>query len=135
MPSVGFIVEGSPVSHQTKNKKALGTWKAKVRAEAAKAWMQPPMTGLLQCTIIHFFAGSDVLMDDDNLVKPIRDALNKLVYTDDRQIRHSFHAQMSNAGRYQISGAAKLVVDALREGKVFVYIRVEDAPAEPQLPR
>jgi Holliday junction resolvase RusA-like endonuclease len=135
MALVEFIVEGPPVSHQTKNKRALGTWKSRVRAEAAKVWSQPPLTGLLQCTIINFFAGPDAPLDDDNMVKPIRDAMNGLVYADDRQIRHPHHAQMSTEGRYRIPGASRLVVDALREGKVFVYIRIEDAPAEPQLPR
>jgi Holliday junction resolvase RusA-like endonuclease len=135
MAVVEFIVEGSPVSHQTRNKRALGKWKGQVRAAAARAWSQLPMTGLLQCTIVHFFAGPDASLDDDNMVKPIRDAMNGLVYTDDRQIRHSYHAQLSNDGRYQIKGGSKVVVDALREGKVFVYIRIEDAPADPQLPR
>jgi Holliday junction resolvase RusA-like endonuclease len=114
----------------------LQTWKKQVRAEAAKVWAQGPLSGLLlQCTIMNFFSGNAPLLDDDNLVKPIRDALNGLVYNDDSQIRHSIHAQMPNGGRYQIQGAAKLVVDALREGKEFVFVRIEDAPAEPQLPK
>src|SRR5437870_4713267 len=135
MPRVEFIVEGSPTSHQTKNKKALHAWKLRVRSEAGKVWTQPPLTGLVQCTIINFFEGTQAPLDDDNLVKPIRDALNGLVYEDDRQIRHSYHAQMSNEGRYQIKNMSKLVVDALREGKRFVFIRIENAPTEPQLPQ
>jgi len=35
---VEFIVEGSPTSHQTKNKKALHAWKLRVRSEAGKVW-------------------------------------------------------------------------------------------------
>lgn len=135
MPVVEFIVDGSPLSHQTKNRKELQAWKARVRAEATKVWTGAPMQGMLQCTIINFFAGPEALLDDDNMVKPIRDALNGLVYEDDRQIRHSYHGQLSNAGRFQIRGAAKIVVDALREGKTFVFVRIEDAPTEPQLPR
>jgi crossover junction endodeoxyribonuclease RusA len=122
MPLIEFIVEGPPVSHQTKKKNALQTWKNQIRAEAAKVWTQAPPSGLLQCTIMNFYAGTDPPLDDDNMVKPIRDALNGLVYDDDSQIGHSIHAQMPNAGRYQIKGAAKLVVDALREGKVFVAL-------------
>ena len=135
MPLVEFIVEGSPVSHQTKNRKALQGWKARVRAEAVKVWNQPPVKALIQCTIINFYGGPAPTLDDDNMVKPIRDALNGLVYEDDLQVRHSIHAHLSNRGLYQISGSSKLVVDALREGKEFVFVRIEDAPANPQLPR
>jgi Holliday junction resolvase RusA-like endonuclease len=113
----------------------LHAWQAQVRAEAAKVWNLAPLKVLLQCTIINFFDGPTPPLDDDNMVKPIRDALNGLVYEDDDQIRHSLHAQMSNEGRYRIKGASRLVVDALREGKEFVFVRIEDAPSEPQLPK
>ena len=59
MPVVEFTVEGPPVSHQSKNKPGLVAWKAQVRAEAAKAWLQAPMKGLLKCTIMNFFEGPD----------------------------------------------------------------------------
>ena len=72
MPSVEFIVEGPPISHQTKNRKSLQVWKNSVRAEAAKVWKQPPMKVLVQCTIINFYGGPAPPLDDDNMVKPIR---------------------------------------------------------------
>jgi Holliday junction resolvase RusA-like endonuclease len=79
-----FTVEGPPVSHQTKEKAALKRWKTKVRDEAAKTWTGPPVTGRLNFTPINFHEGATPPLDDDNMVKPIRDALNKLVYEDDR---------------------------------------------------
>ena|SRR5438105_1924821 len=135
MPIVEFTVEGPPVSHQSKNKLALGTWKALVRAEAAKAWPQAPMKGVLKCTIMNFFEGPNAPLDDDNMVKPIRDAMNGVVYDDDSQIRHSAHAQTSIDGSFPIRRVSKVILNAFHTGKPFVYVRVEDAPPQTQLPK
>ena len=90
MPHLEFTVEGPPVSHQTKDKASLTAWKGVIRAEAAKNWgAKAPLTGKLKCTIINFHEGDDASLDDDNMVKPIRDALNGLIYDDDSQIRYS----------------------------------------------
>ncbi|HZV06656.1 MAG TPA: RusA family crossover junction endodeoxyribonuclease [Gemmataceae bacterium] len=134
MPIVEFTVEGPPVSHQSKNKAALAAWKAQVRGEAAKAWTRVPLKGLLKCTIMNFFEGSDAPLDDDNMVKPIRDALNGVVYEDDSQIRHSEHTQTSIDGAFRIRGVSKVILNAFAVGKEFVYIRIEDAPPQTQLP-
>jgi Holliday junction resolvase RusA-like endonuclease len=135
MPVVEFIVEEVPVSHQTRSKPSLQAWKALVRSEAAKVWHKAPLAGNLKVVIMNFFDGADPPCDDDNMAKPIRDALNRLVYNDDSQITHSEHVQISNNTPFRIRGASKIVVDALREEKEFVYVRIEDAPAQTQLPR
>jgi hypothetical protein len=106
-----------------------------VRAIAASLWAGPPTKGLVQCTIMNFYHGPAPPLDDDNMVKPIRDALNNLVYEDDSQIRVSHHAQWSTADYFQLPGASKIVVDALREGRQFVYVKIEEAPPKPQLPK
>jgi Holliday junction resolvase RusA-like endonuclease len=135
MPVVEFTVEGPPVSHQSRNKRALAAWKAQVQAEAAKVWAKAPMKGLLKCTILYFFEGPDAPLDDDNMVKPIRDAMNGVVYEDDSQIRHSEHAQTSIDGAFQVRGVSKVILDAFAAGKEFIYIRIEDAPPQLQLPK
>jgi len=45
--------------------------------------MRLTLTCKLKCTIINFHEGNVASLDDDNMVKPIRDAMNKLVYDDD----------------------------------------------------
>src|SRR5258708_7854883 len=88
MPHLEFTVVGPPVSHQTKDRANLNDWKGIIRAEAAKAWAgKPPLTGTLKCTICNFHEGEKASLDDDNMVKPIRDAMNGLIYDDDSQIR------------------------------------------------
>src|SRR5437879_479490 len=135
MPVIEFTVTGTPMSHQSSNKPALQAWMAQVRAEAAKVWTQAPLTINLKCTIMNFYEGLKPSLDDDNMVKPIRDALNGLVYTDDRQIRHSHHVQTSIDDAFQIRGVSAVILAAFNAGKAFVYIRIEDAPTQTQLPK
>lgn len=84
-----FTVEGPPVSHQARDKTALKRWKARIRTEAARTWTGPPLADRVKFTLLHFHEGATAPLDDDNMVKPIRDALNKLVDGDDKQITHS----------------------------------------------
>ena len=93
------------------------------------------MNGLLKCTIMYFFEGSDAPLDDDNMVKPIRDALNRLVYNDDEQSRHSHTVQVSINEAFRVRGAPRILLNAFSVGVEFVYVRIEDAPAETSLPR
>ena len=97
MPAlIEFTVPGPPVSHQCSNRTSVSNWKAKVLAAATAVWCgKTPLAGKLSCTIINFYEGSQPPCDDDNMVKPIRDALNKYVYADDKQITHSHTIQIS----------------------------------------
>jgi crossover junction endodeoxyribonuclease RusA len=135
MALLEFTVEGTPVSHQTSDKSYLQTWKAAVRAEAAKHWTSPPVTGPVKFILMNFFVGPKAPLDDDNMAKPIRDALNGLVYVDDQQITHAEHAQTSIDGYFQIRGVSLVLLDAFHRGKEFVYVRIEQAPSHTQLPK
>jgi crossover junction endodeoxyribonuclease RusA len=135
MPVVEFTVEGPPVSHQSKNKPALAAWKAQIRTRSARVWTKAPMKGIVKCTIMNFFEGPDAPLDDDNMAKPIRDAMNGVVYEDDSQIRQSEHSQTSIDGAFRIRGVSRVILNAFATGKEFVYIRIEDAPPQTQLPK
>jgi crossover junction endodeoxyribonuclease RusA len=135
MPLLEFVVPGPPVSHQTSDKKNLKAWQATIKAEAAKFWTKPPVTGRLKFLLINFHEGSKPPLDDDNMVKPIRDALNKFVYDDDRQIRYSETIQVSIDDPIKIRRASKILLDAFSQGDEFLYVRVEDAPDVIQLPQ
>jgi hypothetical protein len=79
MMHLEFVLPGTPVSHQAADKARLRDWQSKVRTEAAKAWAAAPLTGKLKFLLINFHEGDTPPLDDDNMVKPIRDALNGLV--------------------------------------------------------
>jgi crossover junction endodeoxyribonuclease RusA len=131
-----FTVAGPPVSHQTKDKLNLNIWKASIRAEAAKFWgAKPPLLGKLKCTIINFHEGVDASLDDDNMVKPMRDALNGLVYADDSQISYSETMHVSIDAPIKIRRASSILLNAYTVGDEFLYVRIDDAPDFIQLPQ
>jgi len=129
-----FVVLGPPVSHQTKDKKNLKAWQAKIRAEAIQTWTGAPLNGRLKFVLYNFHEGDKPSLDDDNMVKPIRDALNKLVYNDDGQIRTSETFQVPIDDPIKIRGASAILLAAYSKGDEFLYLRIEDAPPVHQLP-
>jgi hypothetical protein len=136
MPHLEFTVIGPPVSHQTKDKASLNAWKGVIRAEAAKNWAgKLPLTGKLKCTIFNFHEGEDASLDDDNMVKPIRDAMNGLVYVDDSQIRYSETMHICIDAPIKIRRASAVLLAAYGKGDEFLYVRIDDAPDFIQLPR
>lgn len=135
MPLLEFVVLGPPVSYQTSDKKNLKAWQALIKGEAAKVWTGPPVTGKLKFLLINFHEGEKPPLDDDNMVKPIRDALNKVVYDDDRQIRYSETIQVSIDAPVKIRRASKILLEAYWKGDEFLYVRIEEAPDVIQLPQ
>jgi hypothetical protein len=134
MPHLEFVVLGPPVSHQTNDKKNLKAWQAKIRAEAGKVWTSAPLKGKLKFVVYNFHEGDKPALDDDNMVKPIRDALNKLVYNDDRQIRSSETHHVPIDDPIKIRGGSLILLAAYHKGEEFLYVRIEDAPLVHQLP-
>lgn len=134
MLQLEFVVPGPPVSHQTSDRANLKAWQTTIRAEAAKTWTLPPLKGKLKFLLINFHEGDKPPLDDDNMVKPIRDALNGLVYEDDRQIRYSETLQVPIDDPIKIRGASAILLAAYSKGDEFLYVRIEDAPAVIQLP-
>jgi crossover junction endodeoxyribonuclease RusA len=83
-----FVVLGEPVSHQSHNKALRRQWQEKVRSAAAEAWPEEQAPSESDClvVVVYYYGRGSVLLDNDNLVKPIQDALNGLVYKDDSQV-------------------------------------------------
>jgi crossover junction endodeoxyribonuclease RusA len=97
-------------------------------------WNAAPLTGNLKCTILHVHDRDRPALDDDNMVKPIRDALNKVVYEDDRQIRYSETIYLPMDTPVVIRASSAILLAAYSAGRPFVYVRIEDAPTVIHLP-
>jgi crossover junction endodeoxyribonuclease RusA len=132
-----FVVVGKPVSHQSNNKALLRLWQETVRAAAEAAWPeeQAPTTQPCLLVVVYFFGPLPAYLDNDNLIKPIQDALNGLVYRDDRQVtdtairRTSIDVQF----RFRSGSHSALLMQTIRSATEFVYVRVEDAPSHEEL--
>jgi Holliday junction resolvase RusA-like endonuclease len=84
-----YVVVGIPISNQSTGTPALLAWRAAVEGEARKNWAVPPLLGKLKAVIINFHLGDKPSLDVDNMSKPILDAMEKIVYDNDRQIRQA----------------------------------------------
>jgi Holliday junction resolvase RusA-like endonuclease len=134
MATFEFTVEGPPLSHQTKNKAGLQEWRNTVRAAAARSWSQTdPLTGELRMTVTYYHEGPAIRMDNDNMVKPIQDALNGLVYLDDRQITDTVVRKTDINGAFIVRGASLILLQAFTSGKEFVHITIDSAPSHSNL--
>lgn len=130
-----FIVEGPPISSQSRNVERLRLWQQEVRMAAAKDWpaQTPPLTKPLKLTVVYYHDGVTVQIDNDNMVKPIQDALIGLIYKDDSQITDTSIRKTDLNGSFRIRGMSLVLAKGFCRGNEFIYIRIELAPTHEEL--
>ncbi len=123
-----FIVDGPPVSQQTRRRKRLKAWKENVRREAEKYWTskQKTATGLVMLQITYFY--DSIAIDVDNIIKPIQDAIIGLAYVDDNQISDVFVRKRNLSGNFRIENMTSILAEGFARGNEFLHIVVTDAP-------
>lgn len=130
-----FIVEGPPVSHQTRNSLRLREWQQTVRRAAVQRWPAntAPLSERLQIAVTYYHDGIAVRIDNDNLLKPVQDALNGLIYTDDRQITDAYVRKTDLNGSFRVRGMSPILAEGFCQGKEFLHIRIALAPDHEEL--
>lgn len=130
-----FVVIGVPVSYQAANRLRLADWRSLVRATAMRRWPTPqlPLVQRLKITVVYYHEGDRTRLDNDNLLKPIQDALNGLVYVDDRQLTDTVVCKTSIDGRFFVRGISSVHVEGFIRGAEFIYVRIDDAPDHAEL--
>jgi crossover junction endodeoxyribonuclease RusA len=131
-----FVVVGTPISHQSHNKVRLRAWQQTVRKAAEETIPQGTLPIQTDCLLlaVYFFGANPALLDNDNFIKPIQDALIGLVYEDDRQVTDTIIRRTFIGGRFRIPNRSRLLIDAIEQEDEFVYIRVEEAPDHTEIP-
>jgi hypothetical protein len=79
-------------------------------------------------TVVYYHDGEHVRIDNDNLVKPIQDALIGLIYQDDRLITGTTVRKTSLDGRFRVRRMSRVLADAFVDGREFLHIRVDEDP-------
>ncbi len=128
-----FVIIGKPISYQTKERKRLQTWKEQVRQVADTYWQgKAPLGDPIKVIITHYYdapAGDEsAVPDSDNIVKPIRDALNGLIYVDDYQITDFISRRRNLNGSFRIKGITTALAEAFSKGQEFLHIKIDAAP-------
>jgi crossover junction endodeoxyribonuclease RusA len=125
-----FTVPGTPISHQSRNKARLAAWRKSVRTAAASRWgTREPTAVSLKITVTYYHMGLAVRIDNDNMVKPVQDALIGLVYEDDRFITDTAVRKTSIDGKFRVRGLPVVLLEALSKGDEFLHIVIDNAPA------
>jgi Holliday junction resolvase RusA-like endonuclease len=108
-----FIVDGVPVSQQTRRQARLHAWKATVRQEAEKYWPadDAPTSDLVMVKVTYFY--DSVSMDVDNIVKPIQDALVGLIYVDDDQVTDVVSRKRNLSGDFRVEALSSVLAAGL----------------------
>ena len=130
-----FVVQGTPMSHQTQNRTRLQAWKNTVRAAATQRWPvgQIPFADQLQIMVDYYHDGPAVHLDGDNLLKPIQDALNHLVYHDDSQIVDARVRKAPLDGNIRVRSTSERRARTLGLGEEFLHVQIADAPIHENL--
>ena len=94
---------------------------------------QLPVAQRLKITVAYYHEGDTTRSDNDNLLKPIQDALNGLIYVDDRQLTDTVVRKTSIEGRFLVRGISPIHAEGFIRGIEFVYIRIDEAPDHAEL--
>jgi hypothetical protein len=126
MPVFEFVVEGPAVSirAKTKNAKRYRKWIQDVRIAAQKQWPpgNKPIGSKVEATISVYC--TEAPPDIDNIIKPILDALCKLVYNDDQQVYRVTSQRFALPMVERSSEHSTLLADALQEHSEVLHVVV-----------
>ncbi|WP_423916586.1 RusA family crossover junction endodeoxyribonuclease [Candidatus Poriferisodalis sp.] len=122
---IEFVVAGTPRSHQANSR---SQWQSTVAAAVPAAAQL--LAGPLRLRIDFFYADTTDL-DTDNIIKPIQDALENLVYENDKTVVDVCARRVDRKHLPQMVEPPATLSDALvsTEGD-FVFIRVATAHRE-----
>ncbi len=118
-----LLLPRRPVSYQSKDSKNRRAWKDYVYGRAFSVWKQSPVaTGALKFTVV-YLCQSDPC-DINNIIKPIQDALNSLVYANDGLIWDVTGHMRFLSDQIDIVGLPSQLAEAFIQETECVYIRV-----------
>jgi hypothetical protein len=128
MPSVEFIVDGTPVSAQTKNDKLKADYCQRIARAALRAMADsPPFVEPVRLDVRVFYSGGVRSPDNDNVTKLLQDVLESIVYINDAQIDDTVLMRRDVDEPFRLSGVSTLLACALTKSATFMYVRVTTA--------
>ena len=120
-----IVIERTPLSQQA-DPRHLRAWRQEVQSVVGQVWdAEPPFVGEVMVVITYYFKGG--ALDVDNMPKPILDALNGLVYADDRQITDLVCRKRDRNRDLQFENPSSVLVETLGRSEQFLHITVANA--------
>jgi crossover junction endodeoxyribonuclease RusA len=128
LPLLEFIVHGTPISSQGASG-AKRLWQKLVREAAMGASAKEFQSSTDEMTLrVAYFYVNEAAADLDNIVKPIQDALQGLVYDDDEQVVDL----IASMRRKEVDDSLLLTPTLARGfqgGSDFIYVSVDRSTA------
>jgi len=121
-----FLVPKRPLSYQAKDGAHKAQWKEFVYGRAYATWKGLPVSQeyLRFCLV---YLCEDDPPDINNIIKPVQDALNGLVYCDDNLVIDvQGHLRMVG-DLIDVTGLPRLLQDAIVGGVDCVYVRIDES--------
>lgn len=119
---IEFLLPRRPLSHQAKPKHKEA-WRDYVFGRAFAVWKKQPITvGPLRLTVVYLCESDPG--DINNIIKPIQDALNSLVYADDSLVWDVTGHMRLLSEPIDIIGLPDLLAEAVIRGSECVYVRI-----------
>lgn len=101
-----------------------------MRAEAARVWTIPPASAAaFQLTLVYLCNASPV--DIDNIIKPIQDALETVVYPADELITDVDSHRRLFTDSFDLTNLPPLLIQGIALQQECVYVRVQAGLANP----
>jgi Holliday junction resolvase RusA-like endonuclease len=119
-------VHGQPISAQTKRRDLLGRWKQQIRDACLKTWLRPPLDGNVRLSVTYYSERARI--DGDNLLKPIQDALQGILYSNDHQITDTESHKRNIDDPIKVRNIPQVLAMAFSDGRPFVYIEIWHNP-------
>ena len=126
---IEFLVEGTPVSSQTKRVASRTEWRERVTAASRLVLPEASWATEAQVAVTLFYFPDDKMQGDiDNIVKPVLDALAPHLYLDDSQVDRILVQRFEPGKLFPFANPSPTLADAIGHPKPVLYIRVSDNP-------
>ena len=122
---IEFIFDGPPLSLQSTNKVRKRNYRAMVASEASKVLPAgfTPTTDEVEIIITYYYETQSG--DVDNIIKPIQDALNGVIYIDDVQVVDTRSRRKDINGSYKIRRVSAKILEGFNRGNDFIHIKIQ----------
>lgn len=121
-----LLLPRRPLSHQSSSSEHKQAWRDFIYGRALAQWKQTPITaGALKFTLVYLCEAHPI--DINNIIKPVQDALNALVYADDSLITDITGHLRYLADPIDIVDLPPVLAEAVIGGVECVYVRISAA--------
>lgn len=131
---VEFVIPQRPVSQQARRRDRVREWKEFV-AEHARGAVGPAhelLVGPVALRLLYLY--DEVVLDVDNILKPIHDALIGVLFEDDAVVTDVEIRRCRRGTTFTLNAVSPVLLAGLELGREFVYVELTDAPPQDVLP-